>query len=35
MMLGRSSTSVAQPVPGLQPTMANPCKGVPKNPLCT
>jgi Protein of unknown function (DUF1565) len=26
--------SVGQPVPGPQPTMPNPCQGVPKNPLC-
>jgi len=25
---------VGQPVPPAQPTMPNPCKGVPKNPLC-
>jgi hypothetical protein len=25
---------VAQPAPGPQPTMPNPCKGVPSNPLC-
>jgi hypothetical protein len=30
----QARTSVAQPVPGPQPTMPNPCKGVPKNPLC-
>lgn len=25
---------VGQPIPPAQPTMANPCRGVPKNPLC-
>jgi hypothetical protein len=30
----QARTSVAQPVPGPQPSMPNPCKGVPKNPLC-
>jgi hypothetical protein len=30
----QARTSVPQPVPGSQPTMPNPCKGVPKNPLC-
>ncbi len=28
-------SSVAQPAPPPQPTMPNPCKGVPKNPLCS
>jgi hypothetical protein len=27
--------SVAQPAPAAQPTMPNPCDGVPSNPLCT
>ncbi len=32
----RSETPpVGQPVPPAQPTMPDPCKGVPKNPLCT
>jgi hypothetical protein len=26
---------VGQPAPPAQPTMPDPCKGVPKNPLCT
>jgi hypothetical protein len=30
----QARTSVPQPVPPSQPTMPNPCKGVPKNPLC-
>jgi len=30
----QARTSVPQPVPPPQPTMPNPCKGVPKNPLC-
>jgi hypothetical protein len=25
---------VGQPVPPAQPSMPNPCKGVPRNPLC-
>ena len=31
----QARTSVPQPVPPSQPTMPNPCKGVPKNPLCS
>ncbi len=30
----QARTSVPQPAPPAQPTMPNPCKGVPKNPLC-
>ncbi len=30
----QARVSVPQPVPPPQPTMRNPCKGVPKNPLC-
>jgi hypothetical protein len=30
----QARVSVPQPVPPPQPTMPNPCKGVPKNPLC-
>ena len=30
----QARASVPQPVPPPQPTMRNPCKGVPKNPLC-
>jgi hypothetical protein len=29
-----SKPPVGQPAPGPQPTMPNPCEGVPKNPLC-
>jgi hypothetical protein len=30
----QARTSVPQPAPPAQPTMPDPCKGVPKNPLC-
>ncbi len=30
----QARTSVPQPVPPAQPTMPNPCRGVPRNPLC-
>ncbi len=30
----QNRTSVPQPAPPAQPSMPNPCKGVPKNPLC-
>ncbi len=32
--VSESRTSVPQPVPGEQPTMPDPCEGVPTNPLC-